>query len=320
MSHKPVPKLSDIADEYERLWETCKVKGDWGLSAAKKMIAARPRYKGIEAETGVPWAVVGIIHMMEAGGRFTRHLHNGDPLRSRTVQKPAGRPPDGEPPFSWEESALDAIHYDGLDKVEQWSIAELCYRLEGYNGWGYRLYHPETLSPYLWSGTNHYSRGKYVKDGKWSSRAVSKQPGAMAILKQAAKLDPSVLDFLKREQTVDVASVPLPTRKPDRKPTPLEMRKKSRKWRLLDWLKSFFGIGAAGTAFIGSSEGIETSTQWLKMMSGWITTIKTFATEHGVLLLVGLGIVAYVIVQIVQNMQLQDAAEGRYVPSGEVKK
>jgi lysozyme family protein len=34
---------------------------------------------------------------------------------------------------------------------------------------GYRLYHPETLSPCLWGGANNYAGGKYVQDGRWSA-------------------------------------------------------------------------------------------------------------------------------------------------------
>ncbi len=39
-------------------------------------------------------------------------------------------------------------------------------------------------SPYLWSFTNHYTKGKYVADGKFDPNAPSDQVGAMALLKQ----------------------------------------------------------------------------------------------------------------------------------------
>jgi hypothetical protein len=38
-------------------------------------------------------------------------------------------------------------------------------------------------SPYLWSCTIHYERGKYVSDGKFDPQAVSLQVGCAAILK-----------------------------------------------------------------------------------------------------------------------------------------
>jgi lysozyme family protein len=39
-------------------------------------------------------------------------------------------------------------------------------------------------SPYLWSGTTVYERGKYVADGRFSAIAVDKQIGCAAILKE----------------------------------------------------------------------------------------------------------------------------------------
>lgn len=96
---------------------------------------------------------------------------------------PAGRPLAGKPPFTWEESAADAVRMKGFDKVEDWSVPRALWLLEKYNGLGYRLYHG-MASPYLWAGTNHYSRGKYVGDGKFSAVAVSKQAGAAGILQQ----------------------------------------------------------------------------------------------------------------------------------------
>jgi len=55
--------------------------------------------------------------------------------------------------------------------------------LEKYNGTGYRLYHPQVKTPYLWSYSNYYIRGKYVRDGTFSNSAVSKQIGAGILLR-----------------------------------------------------------------------------------------------------------------------------------------
>ena len=41
-------------------------------------------------------------------------------------------------------------------------------------------------SPYLWSFSNHYARGKYVADGHFSATAVSQQCGAALLLKRLA--------------------------------------------------------------------------------------------------------------------------------------
>lgn len=191
-----MPTFEQLEDEYATLWASMEIRASAmpALSnTARRIIAARDRYQEIEAATGVPWFVVGVIHAMEAGLRWDRHLHNGDPLLRPTVQVPAGRPANGKGPFTFEESACDALLMKRLDAVPHWTVPRIAYELERYNGWGYRLYHPEVASPYLWSGTTHYSRGKYVADNKWSATAVSGQSGAMALLKRIAELEPSIL-------------------------------------------------------------------------------------------------------------------------------
>lgn len=177
---------AELRDEYQRLWDTMvirKVYSGTVVAQAQEIAKHKARYEGIQAAIGVPWEFVGVIHSLECSLSFSKHLHCGDPLTARTVRVPKGRPLKGNPPFTWEESALDALEMKGLDKLDDWSIPRQLYELERYNGFGYRNYHPEVLSPYLWSMTNHYTRGKYIADGKWSSTAVSKQVGAAALLK-----------------------------------------------------------------------------------------------------------------------------------------
>src|SRR5262245_56808 len=182
--------------EYAKLWQTLEIRAskfpDIDATARKVLDAKNGRYKAVQMTTNVPWYVVGIIHQLECGGSFNQHLHCGDPLTARTYHVPKGRPIEGKPPFSWKESAIDAVEYDGLDKVKTWSVERILYELEKYNGWGYAKHHPEVHSAYLWSGTNHYSHGKYVEDGRWSAAAVSGQSGAAPILKRVMELDPEV--------------------------------------------------------------------------------------------------------------------------------
>lgn len=180
---------------YADLWASIEIRPSKAAdieATASKIISKKTRYRAVEKETGVPWVVIGLIHAMEAGCSFSGHLHNGDPLVRRTVQVPAGRPRTGEPPFQWKDSAIDAIRYDGLDKVDDWHIERICFELERFNGAGYVLHHADVNSPYLWSGSNHYARGKYVADGKWSSSAVSGQSGAMPILKAMMEMDKDI--------------------------------------------------------------------------------------------------------------------------------
>lgn len=183
------PTFAELREDYVELWRTMSVR-ETRLPVIDRTIdritTHRARYEAVAQTSGVPWGMIAIIHNMEGSGKFTTHLHNGDPLTARTVQKPKNRPP-GQPPFTWEESALDALTLDGVAAIQDWSPARAAYVFENYNGWGYRRYHPDVKSPYLWSFTNHYSKGKYVADGKWSDTAVSQQIGAMALLKRFAE-------------------------------------------------------------------------------------------------------------------------------------
>ena len=71
-----------------------------------------------------------------------------------------------------------------LDKWTNWTISGIAYVLERYNGFGYRLNHPQVKSPYLWSFTTIYTAGRYVADHQFSDTSVSKQCGGMALLKR----------------------------------------------------------------------------------------------------------------------------------------
>lgn len=180
-----------LRNEYEALFNRCVInpgKAKLVAGLVDKLLANRGRYDAVSKLTGVPWHFIAVTHNMESSQNFARHLHNGDPLTARTVQVPAGRPASGSPPFTWEASAVDALAMKKLGPDIDWSLAGTLYRLELYNGWGYRTYHPETLSPYLWGGSNHYVCGKYVKDGVWSPTAVSDQCGAAVLLRRLAEL------------------------------------------------------------------------------------------------------------------------------------
>lgn len=186
-----MPRFDQVVLEYKDLYNSLSVgSAHEGVvaSMAKDIVAGRSRYEVVSDATGVPWYVVGVIHAMECSKfpQFTQHLHNGDSLKARTVQKPRGRPMEGNPPFTFEESAIDALEYDNLASNHDWCVERIAYLLEGYNGWGTRARGIHT--PYLWSFSQHYSHGKYVHDGQWSSTAVSDQPGAMVLLKRVAEI------------------------------------------------------------------------------------------------------------------------------------
>jgi lysozyme family protein len=187
-----MPKVSlttTLTTEYQTLFDACQITPARAADVdaiAKKIEDQKPRYLTV-GQGSIPWYFIGAVHSLESSLSFSRHLHNGDPLTKRTVQVPAGRPLTGNPPFTWEESAEDALSMKNLYAWTDWSIPGLLYKLEEYNGFGYRQYHPSVKSPYLWSFTNQYDSGRYVADGTWSPTARSSQCGAAAILRRLAE-------------------------------------------------------------------------------------------------------------------------------------
>jgi len=172
--------------EYQALFNTCEVRKERRAlvqTRVSKIKDHKERYGKIAAHIpGMPWWFVGVIHNMECSLSFEKHLHNGDPLTARTTHVPAGQPKTGTPPFTFEQSAQDALN-TRFAGWHDWDIPGVLYRLELYNGLGYRQYHAEVKSPYLWSFTNHYSKGKYVADGKFNPNAISQQIGCAALMR-----------------------------------------------------------------------------------------------------------------------------------------
>ncbi|MFM5932151.1 MAG: hypothetical protein ACKOPQ_14705 [Novosphingobium sp.] len=178
-------KFDALSDEYVALYKAAELRPehqatfDWHLAMIRK---SRERYQGVTASTGVPWYFTAIVHGMEASFNFRSHLHNGDfPLSARTRQVPAGRPLRWLPPSDWESSAGDALRLMGFAGAQDWSLPRVLYRLEAFNGFGYRRMGRAT--PYLWSFTSNYDRGKFVADGKFNAKARSQQCGGAALLK-----------------------------------------------------------------------------------------------------------------------------------------
>jgi lysozyme family protein len=180
------PTFESLRDEYMQLFNSCTVREahaadvNWCVT---KLTEEKNQKMWLEvaAEMCCPWYFVAEIHYMEAAFDFRAHLHNGDPLSERTVQEPKGRPPVWNPPEDWISSATDAISFDGFANQQDWSLARTLYRWESYNG--FRSRRNGIHTPYLWSFSNHYSKGKFVADGVWDPNAVSKQCGTAVMLK-----------------------------------------------------------------------------------------------------------------------------------------
>lgn len=182
-------------DHYQSLWDQMVVEintqNDPELAyAVNKINTNQSRYQNVcnTVNKEMPYYFVGIIHYRECSLNFLQNLSNGDPLTARTIHVPKGRPINGNPPFTWEECAIDALNLREIDKITDWSIENMLKTFEDYNGDGYLKYHPTVNSPYVWSGTNLYTKGKYASDGKFDPNLVDKQIGCAALLSQFVKI------------------------------------------------------------------------------------------------------------------------------------
>jgi len=174
-------------------WQAAKVKPAWQpliADVARHLVdaAAKTRYQAVAHATNVPWPAIAVIHQRESSQSWLGSLAQGDPWNKRSIHIPRGRGPFK----SWEDAAIDALEHcpPFASKWEDWSIAGALCLLEQYNGEGYFLH--DMPSPYLWSGTDQYVRGKYTADGHLDPFAVDRQIGCAALLMGMAALDPSV--------------------------------------------------------------------------------------------------------------------------------
>lgn len=137
-------------------------------------------YEAIASQTGVPPELIAAIHYRESGCNFKTYLHNGQPLGEPTTIVPKGRIFN-----DFTEAAVDALNSKqksiGLNLSEDDSIEMMATFAELYNGTGYSDYH-DTSSPYVYSGTNVYTSGKYTSDGKYDPDKVDKQPGVYLLI------------------------------------------------------------------------------------------------------------------------------------------
>lgn len=183
-----VPPKVTILDPYPAITALYKravvIKGLTELQrTAAKIKMYKSRYDTVADATGFPWFLIAGIHSLEASLDFGTYLQNGDPLFNsdgkpvKTVHVPAGVGPYP----SWEIAAIEALGGKNAGVGKVWSIGYALYWAESYNGSGYRR--RGIPSPYIWSYTDQYAKGKYVADGIFDPDAVSGQAGIAAIFK-----------------------------------------------------------------------------------------------------------------------------------------
>lgn len=196
-------RLEDYQDQYEQLFRDCQIidadKQREVDAAIAALQAQQARYEALANQVGVPWYFVAVVHWREASGNFSQSIRDGHRL-------PAG--------LSWEEDAA-AVMQEQCGGWHNWSLPGLLYRLEAYNGFGYRQY--QVNSPYLWSFANCYSRGKYVEHGgksEFDPNQVDKQPGTAVLLHRLVERG------LITISGVAVAAGPIPSGAPAAPATP----------------------------------------------------------------------------------------------------
>lgn len=178
----------DLKRNYQLLFSTMKITNEVDtVNIVNKILKNKSRYDEVSKKTKVPWYFIALVHNMECSLDFNKHLHNGDPLTGKTTHVPKGRPsfpPANGKFYTWEESSIDAVKEYRIPK----SLSELLFTFEGFNGYGYLMYHKNVNSPYLWSGSDKYTKGKYQSDGKFNPELISRQIGVAVILKKLQEM------------------------------------------------------------------------------------------------------------------------------------
>lgn len=173
----------------ERRWANAKLtRGPEFERPANKAVANKASYQEIERRTGVHWCFIAVAHYRESSQDFSKSLAQGDPWNRVSTRVPAGRGPFK----SFEDAAVDALvscaPYAARNK--DWSIGGMLTLLERYNGLGYAS--RGIPSPYIWSGTDQYRVGKYVRDGVFDPNVVDRQLGCAGLILAIKRLDTSV--------------------------------------------------------------------------------------------------------------------------------
>jgi lysozyme family protein len=181
--------LAGLTEANAKRWESAKLTRDF-TGVARRLVAepAKTRYQAVAAWTKVPWPVIAVIHERECSQDWSKSIAQGDKWNLVSIHVPKRRGPFR----SWEDAAIDALTdcppYAAQNK--DWSIGGALTLLEQYNGLGY--FARGIPSPYIWSGTDQYKSGKYVRDGFFDPSAVDQQLGCAGLLKAMMVMDQTI--------------------------------------------------------------------------------------------------------------------------------
>ena len=195
----PIQKLDSSSEIDKKLYDTSKVyahevdlvnqitsvnkeKFKWDIDNFKRIYQGnKETYERISEKTGIPPELIAALHYRESGCNFNTYLHNGQKLGKTTTIVPKGIYFE-----DFTEAAIDALSRKSSVRDEFQltfdcnDIAKMMAFAERYNGLGY--YNKKRVSPYVYSGTNVYTGGKYVSDGVYDSNTVDKQPGVYILI------------------------------------------------------------------------------------------------------------------------------------------
>lgn len=161
----------------------------------------------------VPWWFIAIVSEREYGPdqhgnqRWDRQLGQGDALHAMSHNEPSGRGPFMDHPGdvtptvdnpnmraddAWTRCCLDAL-IDCAPHAARWHLwtpGGVATIFEEYNGLGYAAMGKP--SAYVWSGSDQYSHGKYIRDRVYSDSVVDVQEGCMPLLGVMMAIDNSI--------------------------------------------------------------------------------------------------------------------------------
>ena len=160
------------------------------LAAAEQLLLADniSRYRAVGDKLGIPPALIAALDMRESSANPRSALGQGDPWNKVSTHEPKGFGPFP----SWEAAAEFYLKREDFDQTSAaWDMPYCCWKGEAWNGFGPRDHGIHT--GYLWAGTNHYIRGKYIADGKWNPQTVDIQLGIIPLMLTMGSLDPSLM-------------------------------------------------------------------------------------------------------------------------------
>ena len=185
----------ELEPDYDRLLETCREDLSRKLELEKRVkeiLALADKHHDewtfVTSVTGVPrlWGMASFER--ECDSDYSRSPAQGDRWDERSVNVPRGLGPYE----SWAAACIAAYRLDRLDHVgsKNWTWSRACYEGELFNGFGPRARGRRT--GYLWSWTNVYDGGKYVRDGVWDPEFRDPQCGMVPLMIALMKLDPTL--------------------------------------------------------------------------------------------------------------------------------